>query len=259
MLPLRPSEHDASAAIPPSPPTKIHMNEMYHQRASEYAETIKNNIYNALYDKPSLLSLIESEQFESCLDMGCGPGAYIENLKKSCKKITAIDLSAEFIQMVSEKFPEVHSYVCNIEDGLKKEKNESFDLVISPLTIHYVKDLNKLFLEVSRVLNDNGVFAFSTHHPSLDFEDSISKNYFQREKLTQMWNTLGDETEVSFYRRPLTEIMNSLFSAGFIIDGFSEGAPSEKIKEISESHYQRLTTKPQFIFIKARKDSNGRK
>jgi SAM-dependent methyltransferase len=230
------------------------MNEMYHTRATEYAEVIKNNIYNALYDRPSLLSLVNSEKFSSCLDMGCGPGAYIESLKIFCKSITAIDLSTEFIQMVSEKFPEIRSYKCNLEDGLKEERDSSFDLVISPLTIHYIEDLNSLFSEVSRVLKDNGVFAFSTHHPSLDFEDSVSRNYFQREKLTQMWNTLSDEIAVSFYRRPLSETMNSLFRAGLVIEGFSEGKPSEKIKEISELHYQRLTTRPQFIFIKARKN-----
>ncbi len=231
------------------------MNKMYHQRANEYAEAIKDNIYNALYDRPSLLSLIDSEKFNSCLDMGCGPGAYFESLKKFCKHITAIDLSAEFIEMISAKFPEIKSYVCNIAEGLKEERKSSFDLVISPLTIHYVEDLDRLFAEVNRVLKENGVFAFSTHHPSLDFEDSKSGNYFQREKLTQMWNTLGDETEVSFYRRSLNETMNALFQSGFVVEGFSEGKPSEKIKEISENHYQRLTTKPQFIFIKARKIS----
>ncbi len=229
------------------------MNEMYHKRASEYANAIKNNVYNALYDKPSLLALVESERFDSCLDMGCGPGAYIESLKRFCKNITAIDLSAEFIQMISKKHPDVRSYICNIENGLKEEQDSSFDLVISPLTIHYVENLNSLFSEVNRVLSENGIFAFSTHHPSLDYKDSISKNYFQREKLTQLWNTLGDETEVSFYRRPLTETMNALFEAGFVIDGFSEGKPSEKIKEISESDYHRLTTRPQFIFMKTRK------
>ncbi|MCB0356405.1 MAG: hypothetical protein KDD40_05330, partial [Bdellovibrionales bacterium] len=64
------------------------MNELYFQRASEYASVIKDNIYNALYDRPSLLDLIDSEKFESCLDMGCGPGAYIKSLQKFCKKIT---------------------------------------------------------------------------------------------------------------------------------------------------------------------------
>ena len=83
------------------------MNEMYHNRAEEYAEVIKDNIYNALYDRPSLLSLVNSQRYESCLDMGCGPGAYTESLKQFCHSITAIDLSEEFVGMVSKNFHEV--------------------------------------------------------------------------------------------------------------------------------------------------------
>lgn len=107
--------------------------------------------------------------------------------------------------------------------------------MISPLTIHYAEDLDNLFKEVFRVLQDGGVFAFSTHHPNLDFQDSVSDNYFNREKLTQMWNTLGDNTKVSFYRRPLTETMNALFAAGFVVDGFSEGKPSQKLEKCQKA------------------------
>jgi SAM-dependent methyltransferase len=229
------------------------MNEMYSKHAKDYAKAIEDNIYNTLYDRPSLLALLKDEKFENCLDMGCGPGAYIPELQKFCKKITAIDLSDEFVGMVSKKYPEVNSYVANISDGLGLEEDSSFDLVISPLTIHYVEDFEKLFKEVNRVLRPNGVFAFSTHHPVVDFRDSISGNYFEREYLTQEWNTLGDtKTKVSFYRRSLSETMNALFKAGFVVEGFSEGSPSQKIKEISEERYERLSTKPQFIFIRAR-------
>ncbi len=49
------------------------------------------------------------------------------------------------------------------------------------------------------------------------------------------------------------ETMNSLFKCGFVVEGFSEGKPSEKIKDISEAQFDKLSTKPQFIFIKARK------
>lgn len=230
------------------------MNEMYSKYASDYAKAIENNVYNTLYDRPSLLSLIEGQKFENCLDMGCGPGAYIEDLKKISTNITAIDLSEQFIEIISNKYPDIKSYSCDIAKGLDQESDCSFDLVISPLTIHYIEDFERLFLEINRVLRPSGVFVFSTHHPVIDFRDSKSGNYFEREYLTQIWNTLGDlKTEVSFYRRSLNETMNALFKAGFVVEGFSEGKPSKKIKEISEKLYTKLSTKPQFIFIKARK------
>ena len=230
------------------------MSELYSKYASEYADVIKNNIYNSLYDRPSLLSLVQSEKFASCLDMGCGPGAYIDNLKTFCKKITAIDSSQEFINLVASKYPEVNAYVWDLRNGLKREPDNSYSLVISPLTIHYIEDLKKLFAEVSRVLIEGGVFAFSTDHPNLDFPESLSGNYFEVEKLTQTWNTIpGKGVEVSFYRRPLSSIFNALFESGFVIDGFSEGKPSPKMKDVSPQHFEKLTSKPHSIFVRALK------
>ena len=230
------------------------MNEMYSKHASKYAKVIEDNIFNALYDRPSLMSLIEHETFESCLDLGCGPGAYISELKKNCQHITAIDLSEEFVAIISSKYPDIKAYVADMGRGLEQELDQTFDLVISPLAIHYVENFEKLFSEVNRVLKKGGVFAFSTHHPVVDVRDSISGNYFEREKLTQVWDTLGDvKTEVSYFRRPLSEMTSALFSAGFVIDGLSEGVPSEKIKEISDSHYQKLMSWPQFLFVRCKK------
>lgn len=229
------------------------MNEIYSKYATDYAKAIEDNIYNTLYDRPSLLALIEGEEFENCLDMGCGPGEYIPELKKKSQHITAIDLSLEFIEMVKSKYPDIKSYVCDVSKGLQEE-DSSFDLVISPLAIHYVEDFDALFSEVNRVLKKGGVFIFSTDHPTMDVQYNKPSNYFKREKVTQSWNIFGEsKTEVSFYRRPVTETFNSLFKNGFVIEGFNEGVPSEKIKEKSEKLYEKLTTFPQFIFVRAKK------
>jgi SAM-dependent methyltransferase len=230
------------------------MSDLYSKYALEYADLIKSNIYNALYDRPSLLGLLGSEKFESCLDLGCGPGAYISSLKQFCKSITAIDQSADFVKIIKSIHPEIKSYTCDLEGGIQQEKSDSFDLVISALAVHYIKDLNALFAEVNRVLKSGGIFVFSTHHPFLDFEDSISKNYYELEKLTQTWNTLPNKpTEVSFYRRPLSKLLNPLIDTNFIIEKISEGQPSIEILDKSENLYEKLTTRPHFLFVRAKK------
>jgi len=208
-----------------------------------------------LYNRPSLLSLVTDESFESCLDMGCGPGEYIPELKKQTQNITAIDLYEEFIDMVNSKHPDVKSYVCDVSKGAN-EAEGSFDLVISSLAIHYIENFDFLFSEVRRILKKDGIFVFLTDHPVMDIHYNKPPNYFQKEKVIQSWVVLGDtKTEVYFFRRPLTETFNSLFKNGFVIEGFNEGVPSEKIKENSEKLYEKLTIFPQFIFVRARKNS----
>ncbi len=228
------------------------MNEMYSKYAEDYTQAIENNIYNAGYDRPSMLSLIPDE-VESILDMGCGSGAYLPSLLKYNKNITAIDQSEEFISIVKDRFPDIRAYSHDLNFPIP-EKEGQFDLVISPLTIHYIEDWSRLFKDVLRLLKDGGNFIFSTHHPFLDFKSSNSGNYFEREYLTQEWNTLGSEkTKVSFYRRSLSEIINTLIGSGFTIDYLSEGIVDESVKDKNKDVYNKLKTKPQFIFIRAKK------
>lgn len=45
--------------------------------------------------------------------------------------------------------------------------------------------------------------------------------------------------------------LNSLFEPGFVVDGISEGVVGEKLKKKSKAAYEKLSTRPQFIFIRA--------
>jgi ubiquinone/menaquinone biosynthesis C-methylase UbiE len=230
-------------------------NPMYDEHASEYASTIKDNTFNAHYERPSLISLLPDLQDKSVLDLGCGPGEHFELfLSRKCSHITAIDLSQPMIDMVKKEYgSNVVCYKQNLDMGIPKERDSTYDLVVSALTVHYIKNISFLFKEVYRVLKKKGVFLFSTHHPLLDFSYSKSGNYFSTEKLTQNWQTIGRPVEVMFYRRPLSSTFAGLTKAGFHITAVSEGKPSEKLKSISAEDYKRLTTKPFFLFVRCQK------
>lgn len=230
-------------------------NSMYNEYALEYAQAIKNNTFNAHYERPSLLSLLPELQGKSILDLGCGPGEQLEFfLNEKCSHITAIDVSQSMVKIVKERYgANVDSYKQNLNMGIPNEKDSIYDIVVSGLTIHYIKNISFLFKEIFRVLKKNGLFVFSTHHPHLDFSDSESFDYFKTEKLTQTWHTLGKPVEVSFYRRPLSKTFNALSEAGFYITYVSEGKASKELKSISGEDYNRLTKRPFFIFVKCQK------
>ncbi|MBK8382104.1 MAG: methyltransferase domain-containing protein [Ignavibacteria bacterium] len=57
-----------------------------------------------------------------------------------------------------------------------------FDIIVSPLTIYYIRDLRSLFSESNRVLKTNGeLFNFPTHHPFLDYSFHSDWYYFNTE------------------------------------------------------------------------------
>lgn len=210
---------------------------LYTTHAEEYDKVIQNNLYNALYERPTLFAMLPNIKNLNILDMGCGSGIYSKRLlEMGANKVTAVDLSENMISIVKKKLDNknLKAYTQDLANGLPEEQNNSFDLIISPLTIHYIKNLQKLFKEVSRVLKPNGQFIFSTHHPQIDFESSVSKNYFETELLTQTWKTIGKPVEVQFYRRPLTELFKTIEESGMSVVSLNEGKPDEKMKEISE-------------------------
>jgi len=229
---------------------------LYNEFAAEYAEVIKDNVFNAQFDRPSLCALSPDVCGKQVLDMGCGPGEYTKILVEKGAEVTAIDISEKFIEIITKRFENISAYVQDLNLGLPKEESGKYDIVISPLTIHYVEDLKSLFREVSRVLKPKGLFLFSTHSPIADGMHYKPKNYYKTELVTDTWNTIGKPVEVQFYRRPLTEIFQAIFSSAMCIIDFSEGIVGEKIKDSSERNFQYLSTQPNFIYVKCRKEAS---
>ncbi|WP_236631540.1 class I SAM-dependent DNA methyltransferase [Endozoicomonas numazuensis] len=224
---------------------------MYEQFARDYEKAITDNIYNGNLERPSLIAMLPELAEKSVLDLGCGPGVYAEYLISHGATVTAVDASQEMVEIVREKFGEaVKTYAQDLSLGLPEEKDASYDVIICPLTVHYIEDVSVFFGDVKRLLKQGGVFIFSTHHPVVDFEVSPSGNYFQRELITEEWDTVGHPVEVSFYRRSLTEWFESLASAGLCVTNLSEGKPSERMKSLCADSYKRLSTTPNFIFFK---------
>ncbi len=229
--------------------------ELYTKFAQQYDAAVQDNVYNALLDRVTLLSMSGNLSGLDILDLGCGPGVYAKYLlEQKVSNLTCIDASEEMIDIVKNKFGErVTAYSQDLSTGLPKEKSNSADVVICPLMIHYLKDLSPLFQDISRVLRDEGYFIFSTHHPFSDFKYSRSRNYFKQEQITQEWDTVGTSVKVTFYRRSLTEIINAITENGMCVTELSEGKVDVKAEDISTELYGYLSKNPAFIFIKCEK------
>ncbi len=226
-------------------------NPMYAEYASAYADAIEANIYNAQFERPSLLALLPDVKNKSVLDLGCGPGVYAQILTQRGARVTAVDGSAEMVAITSDRLgPSVNCYQQNLNDGLPTEKDHSYDVVISPLTIHYLQDWRPFLKAVHRVLKHAGSFVFSTHHPMVDFTASPSGDYFRTELIEEQWDTIGKPVDVAYYRRPLTGIFESLKAAGLMVADFSEGEPVAEMKQSNPEKYLELKTKPCFLFFR---------
>lgn len=177
------------------------------------------------------------------LDLGCGYGWHsIYAMENGASSVVGIDISQNMLKVAKEKthFSEVE-YICGaIEDMDFKE--ESFDIVLSSLAFHYIKDYKELIEKINKVLKPNGILIFTVEHPvftaygTQDWYYDNNKeilhfpvdNYYYEGK--RIANFLGED--VVKYHRTITTYLNTLLINNFNINQIIEPQPSEEMLDI---------------------------
>lgn len=220
---------------------------------------------NELIEIPQLFELIGNVEGKTILDLGCGAGGHDRKLiELGAKNVLGIDISTKMIKVAEkDKNSEKIEYKVMSMNDIDK-LNQKFDLVISSLAIHYVKDYDSLCKKVFNLLNKDGHFIFSYGHPMdsapilNDYKDNFviinNKKYFllsdynNEGKRTSHWFVDGVET----YHRNMSHLVNGLIDAGFTIERLNESYASEEaikakpklIEQKDHSYY---------VYFKARK------
>jgi ubiquinone/menaquinone biosynthesis C-methylase UbiE len=230
----------------------INTYEVYQQLAKTYSSKIDYKPHNAFYDRPNTLSLLPEVENKKILDAGCGPGKYAEILMARGAEVTGIDLSDNMIEEAKARNKGKGAFhVHDITTPLHFLADNSFDIVICPLVLNYIKDWNQPLSEFHRVLIPGGLLVISMQHPFFDYIYFRSKNYFEAEKVKCTWRGFGDPIEVESYRKPLSNHINDLIVNGFLIDKMLEPLPSPEFREQDEKGYEELMQFPGFLCIRA--------
>jgi SAM-dependent methyltransferase len=228
----------------------------YDAIAAEYAAKVESAPYNALYERPAMLSLLPPVEDRRIFDAGCGSGWYSTVLLARGARVDAMDSSASMVAYARERFNSLSAEesgritvdVGDLEKPLPFE-DDRFDGAISPLVLHYIADWRPTLREIRRVLKPGAWLQFSTHHPAADAALFETGDYFSVERVTDHWDWVGD---VTFYRRSLTEIFASLSDSGFSVETVREPVPVEEFREADPAAYRRLMNQPAFIIILAK-------
>lgn len=227
-----------------------HTGNSYVGKTQKYATMVDESPYNAYYERPSLISLLPPLANLTVLDVGCGNGWYAEYLLSQGAQVTAIDLNQEFVEMTQKRVGHQATVLqADLAEPLTFAENETFDLIICPLVMHYLKEWLPTFHEFNRVLKAKGLLLFSTHHPFMDWQLFELESYFQVKMIEDEWS-IGT---MRFYRRPLTLISQNLDEAGFCIERIVEPQPTEEFRQVNPSGFAKVSKKPWFLIIRARK------
>lgn len=111
-----------------------------------------------------LLSLLPEIDPRKILDIGCGTGYLTKKLADRFPKaeIIGIDIAPGMIEVAEKQKRGNLSF--RVGDGEETEGNNEYDLVISNASLQWM-DVKKVFFCVAEILEQKGVFAFTTFGP----------------------------------------------------------------------------------------------
>lgn len=199
------------------------------------------------------------------LDLGCGFGWHcIYAVEHGATHVTGIDISEKMLEEARRRnFSPLIEYKCMaIEDF--DFRPESYDIVISSLTFHYLESFDNISRKINDCLTSGGSFVFSVEHPiftaygNQDWYYDQEGNrlhwpmdrYFSEGKRTAVF--LGEE--VTKYHKTLTTYINGLLTAGFEICELIEPEP-DKVMLDSIPEMKDELRRPMMLLISAKKKS----
>ncbi|MBP5608888.1 MAG: class I SAM-dependent methyltransferase [Lachnospiraceae bacterium] len=230
---------------------------------SEYRKLRERKINaNNLFELPTLFSLLPDLKDKRILDLGCGTGERcIDYLKRGASGVTGIDISEKMLGVARSENNDPNIKYINMPMEEIGSLEDSFDVAISSLALHYVDDFSGVIKNVYRLLGDGGIFIFSQEHPLATCysgkgdrwtRDENGKklfvnieNYCVEKRNDSTWFVEG----VQRYHRMFSTIVNTLADAGFKILKMVEPYPTEEIVQKYPEYYD-LYHKPDFLFVK---------
>ena len=160
----------------------------YEEMAEDYFKYVDTKPFNAYYERPATISLLPDVKGKKVLDAGCAAGWYTKWLLEKGASVIALDFSPNMIEMTKKRVGNKAEIIrADLNDPLNFIEDESIDVVLSSLTLHYIKNWDVVMSEFNRILKKDGQLVFSVHHPFMDFTVYNKENYFLTELLEEEW------------------------------------------------------------------------
>jgi len=142
------------------------MTDLFNEKAKDWdANEMRTMLSSAIGS--SILAHVSLHDQMRVMDFGAGTGLISSQVAPLVKKIVAVDISEAMLNKLVAK-PELQDKVEIVcQDIIEKPIADNFDLIMSAMSMHHVKDTSKLIQRFSEHLNPGASIALA----DLDKED----------------------------------------------------------------------------------------
>ncbi len=217
-----------------------------------------NNFHRQLVE-PSVLQLLDLRAGESVLDAGCGNGVMARRLVRDGAVVTAFDYSEAMLELARTRDRAAGVRVdyrlidATDEAALLQLGARRFDAITCSMALMDMPAINPLFAAASQLLKPDGRLVFATMHPAFnsnnpvflhekeDRDGDVSEHYALKLRAyldmppVKGSGAPGEPTPHYYYHRPLGDMLNAAFAAGFVLDALLEPAFEDEISAKASS------------------------
>ncbi|MDK2061190.1 class I SAM-dependent methyltransferase [Aliarcobacter butzleri] len=201
------------------------------------------------------LRFVMVNDLDNIIDIGCGQGYFLENLKVNKKKYFGIDLSVEQIKVCQEK--NLNAKAIDLKDV--KEKFDCATAIFDVLNYISKNELKRFLEQTYEILNQNAYFIFDVNSYfgfdevaqgtiTIDVEDkfiAIDANFENNKLQTDI--TLFEKQENGLFSKEQDSIIQEYYSKEFLTKILEEiGFKQIEIKEFN-LHTDEIADKLIFI------------
>ena len=200
------------------------------------------------------------------LDLGCGYGWHCQYAAgHGAASVLGTDISQKMLETARERNPgpSIEYRQAAMED--LRFPDGTFDVVLSSLAFHYVKEFGPLVQNISRWLTPGGSFVFSVEHPVFTAYGSQDwyygpngeilhfpvDNYYLEGPREAVF--LGER--VTKYHRTLTTYLDTLLENGFRLARVVEPQPPENMMDLPGMRDE--LRRPMMLLVSAVKEASG--
>jgi SAM-dependent methyltransferase len=145
-------------------------------------------------DAKWVLDRLPDRLFRTCLDVGCGTGAFLAALIEEgrlSERAVGIDQSAEMVDAARQRLlPNIGNVALELDqaDVLDlPQLNGSFDLVSMLAVLHWLYPHEaRVFGWIAEQLNPEGVFCMTTYHPTVEGESVGGSDFVVLEAMARI-------------------------------------------------------------------------
>lgn len=199
-------------------------------------------------------------QGKNVLDLGCGYGWHCKfAAEQGAVQVLGIDLSHKMIEEARKRNTEkqIEYRICGMEEYEYPEN--TWDCVVSNLSLHYIEDIEAIFQKVYRTLKQDGVFLLNMEHPV--FTAGVGQDWiYTEEGVPKYWPVdnyfISGERHTHFLgcdvtkqHHTLTQISMGLLHSGFELKAVEEAEPPQEMMDIPGMKDE--LRRPMMLLVKA--------